>query len=73
MTDERRLRRIDPFLLVTAGRFLLSRVVASFALLLVDVAVGLFSLATVGLVAVVGTLSYVRTTGANPDVRVEIR
>jgi hypothetical protein len=73
MVDERLLRRIDWFLLVVAGWFLLSLVVASFALMLFDVGVGLAALGTVVLVAAVGTLSYARTTGHDAELRVEIR
>jgi hypothetical protein len=73
MTDERLLRRIDLFLLVTAGWFLLTLVVASFALMLFDVGVGLAALGTVVLVTVVGTLSYLRSSGVDPELRVEIR
>jgi hypothetical protein len=73
MTDERLLRRIDLFLLVTAGWFVLTLVVASFALMLFDVAIGLTALGTVVLVIVVGTLSYLRSTGIDPELRVEIR
>ena len=73
MTDERLLRRIDLFLLVTAGWFLLTLVVASFALMLFDVAIGLTALGTVVLVIVVGTLSYLRSSGVDPELRVEIR
>jgi hypothetical protein len=73
MIDERLLRRIDLFLLVTAGWFVLTLVVASFALMLFDVAIGLTALGTVVLVIVVGTLSYLRSTGADPELRVEIR
>jgi hypothetical protein len=73
MVDERLVRRIDWFLLVVAGWFLLSLVVASFALMLFDVGVGLAALGTVVLVAAVGTLSYARTAGHDAERRVEIR
>jgi hypothetical protein len=73
MVDERLIRRIDWFLLVVAGWFLLSLVVASFALMLFDVGVGLAALGTVVVVAAVGTLSYARTAGHDAELRVEIR
>ncbi|WP_152041696.1 hypothetical protein [Salinigranum salinum] len=73
MVDEHLIRRIDWFLLVVAGWFLLSLVVASFALMLFDVGVGLAALGTVVLVAAVGTLSYARTAGHDAALRVEIR
>jgi hypothetical protein len=73
MVDERLLRRIDWFLLVVAGWFLLSLVVASFALMLFDVGVGLAALGTVVLVAAVGARLYARTAGHDAALRVEIR
>ncbi|WP_276259943.1 hypothetical protein [Haloglomus litoreum] len=73
MLDDRLYRRIDLFLLLVGGWFVLSLVVASLALMAVDTALGLTALVTVVLVGVVGTLSYLRTTGADPDIRFEVR
>jgi hypothetical protein len=56
-----------------AGWFVLSLVVASFALMLFDVVVGLLALATVVLTAVVAGLSYVRATRTEPKVRPAVR
>lgn len=73
MMDAQLRRRIDLFLLLAGGWFLLSLVVASLALMAVDTGLGLTALVTVVLVSVVGTLSYLRTTDTDPDLRVEIR
>jgi hypothetical protein len=73
MVDERVLRRIDVLVAVVTGWVVLSLVVASFALMLVDVGVGLAALATVVLTAVVGAFSYARSVGADTELRVEVR
>ncbi|MFC7202936.1 hypothetical protein ACFQJC_05380 [Haloferax namakaokahaiae] len=73
MVDERLLRRIDVLLALVAGWFVLSLVVACFALMVFDLALGMVALATVVLTLVVGGLSYARSTGIDPDVRVEVR
>jgi predicted membrane channel-forming protein YqfA (hemolysin III family) len=66
------LRRVDLFLLLVGGWFVLSLVLASFALMALDFGLGVVALATVMLTLVVGVASYVRT-GRSPDVRVELR
>jgi hypothetical protein len=68
MVDERLLRRFDVLLALLAGWFALSLVVASFALMLFDVAVGVLALGTV----VVGGLSYLRPVRTPSDTRVEV-
>jgi hypothetical protein len=75
MVDERLLRRVDLFLLSTGRWFLLTLVLGSFALLTVDVGVGVGApaLATVALTVLGGVASYLRSVGAAPDVRVEVR
>jgi hypothetical protein len=55
-------------LALLAGWFALSLVVASFALMLFDVAVGVLALGTV----VVGGLSYLRPVRTPSDTRVEV-
>lgn len=73
MVDNRLLRRLDFLLAMCAGWFVLSLVVASYALLLFDTAIGLLALATVVLTVVVGGLSYLRSAGVPPDVQPEVR
>ena len=60
MTDPALLRRLDAIVVVVAVWLLLTLVLGSFALMLVDVAVGVLALGTVVLFAVVAALSYLR-------------
>lgn len=72
MVDERLLRRLDVLLALLAGWFVLSLVVASFALMLFDVAVGVLALGTVVRTVVVGGRSYLRSARTPPDPRTEV-
>lgn len=73
MTDERLLRRVDLLLAMVAGWFVLTLVVASFALMVVDLAIGLLALTTVVLFIGVATLSYVRSSASLSDRHVDVR
>ena len=73
MVDERLLRRLDWLVTAATLWFLLTLVLASFAIMAVDLAVGLLALATVVSTSVVTVYSYLRSTGSMPDVRVEVR
>ena len=73
MVDDRLLRRLDWLLTALTVWLLLSLVLASFALMTLDTAVGLLALTTVVLVSVVTVLSYLRSNGTSPDVEVSVR
>jgi hypothetical protein len=73
MVDDRLLRRLDWLLTALTVWLLLSLVLASFALMALDTAVGLLALTTVVLVSVVTVLSYLRSSDASPDVEVSLR
>jgi|GEM_PF-2491459 hypothetical protein len=60
MVDAALLRRIDIFLLLFGSWAFLSLVVASIAAMALNVLVGVLSLTVVVLVAVVGSVSYLR-------------
>jgi hypothetical protein len=60
MVDDRLLRRIDLLLLLVGGFVVLTLVIASLALMLFSVPLGLLALAAVVLTAVIGALSYAR-------------
>jgi membrane-bound ClpP family serine protease len=72
MVDERLLRRLDWLLTALTVWLLLSLVLAGFALMVLDTAIGLLALTTVVLVSVVTGLSYLRSSGT-PDVEVSVR
>jgi hypothetical protein len=72
MVDERLLRRFDWLLTALTVWLLLSLVLAGFALMVLDTAIGLLALATVVLVSVVTVLTYLRSSGT-PDVEVSVR
>jgi hypothetical protein len=72
MVDERLLRRLDWLLTALTVWLLLSLVLAGFALMALDTAIGLLALTTVVLVSVVTGLSYLRSSGT-PDVEVSVR
>ncbi|MDS0260420.1 hypothetical protein NDI56_13530 [Haloarcula sp. S1CR25-12] len=61
VVDGEILRRIDIFLLLTGGWFVLSLVVASIAVMALDVFLGFLSLAVVILTTAVGVSSYLRS------------
>ena len=67
MVDDRLLLRIDWLLALLAVWLLLVLVLGSFALMAVDVAVGVAALAAVVLTAVVTVLSVLRSGGEAPD------
>ena len=73
MVDDRLLRRLDWLLTALTVWLLLSLVLASFALMTLDTAVGLLALTTVVLDSVVTVLSYLRSNGTSPDVEVSVR
>ena len=73
MPDDRLLRRLDWLLTALTVWLLLSLVLASFALMVLDTAVGLLALATVVLVSAITVLSYLRSTGTSPDFEVSVR
>jgi len=60
VVDYEILRRIDIFLLLAGGWFVLSLVVASIAVMALDVVLGFLSLAVVILTTAVGVSSYLR-------------
>ena len=72
MVDDRLLRRLDWLLTALTVWLLLSLVLAGFALMVLDTAIGLLALTTVVLVSVVTGLSYLRSSGT-PDVEVSVR
>jgi len=73
MVDDRLLRRLDWLLTALTVWLLLSLVLASFALMALDTAVGLLALTTVVLVSVLAVLSYLRSNGTTPDAEVSPR
>ena len=73
MIDERLLRRLDWLLTAVTVWLLLSLVLASFALLVLDTAIGLLALATVVFVSVVTVLSFLRSSGTSTDIEVSVR
>ncbi|MGM0590957.1 MAG: hypothetical protein ACQETI_04890 [Halobacteriota archaeon] len=72
MVDERILHRVDLLLVMLAVWLLLGLVVASFALMVVNVAVGLLALVTVVSTALVTALS-LRSSESTPEARVSLR
>jgi hypothetical protein len=73
MVGDRLLRRLDWLLTALTVWLLLSLVLASFALMALDTAVGLLALTTVVLVSVLTVLSYLRSNGTSPDAEVSPR
>jgi hypothetical protein len=60
MTDPELLRRVDTALALLAAWLALTVLLACFAMMLVDLVVGVLALATVLLVTLVGARSYLR-------------
>jgi hypothetical protein len=58
---------------MAAAWFALTLVVASFAVMAVDLGMGVLALATVVLVILVGAFSYARSAGVDPVLRLEVR
>jgi hypothetical protein len=73
VVGDRLLRRLDWLLTALTVWLLLSLVLASFALMALDTAVGLLALTTVVLVSVLTVLSYLRSNGTSPDAEVSPR
>lgn len=67
MVDERLLQRLDWLVIAATLWFLLTLVLASFAIMALNLAIGLLALTTVVLTSVVTVLSYRRASGTGTE------
>ncbi|WP_267643806.1 hypothetical protein [Haloarchaeobius amylolyticus] len=73
MVDDRLLRRLDWLLAVLSVWLGLTLVLGSFALMTVNLGIGIAALATVVLTVTVAVLSYLRSSGIEAEAVVEAR
>ncbi|WP_435320449.1 hypothetical protein [Haloarchaeobius sp. TZWSO28] len=73
MIDDRLLRRLDWLLAALSVWLALTLVLGSFALMTVNLGIGIAALATIVLVGTIAVMSYLRSAAPDTDLGVEVR